>query len=176
MLRSGEGRDRRDLDGIVCLAQLELVGARCHAGDISGAVPGCDFAEQADVCSRLGRIRAELVEVGDVGSDAFEDIPGPGVSTIIIDRADYTDTLTVRIGEEDVRLTRTECAILKLLMQDPDIPVGKTAILDKISLDTPDCTERSLKQHISNIRRKLQAVNGEDYIEAVYGIGFKMRS
>lgn len=88
----------------------------------------------------------------------------------------YTDTLTVRIGEEDVRLTRTECAILKLLMQDPDIPVGKTAILDKISLDTPDCTERSLKQHISNIRRKLQAVNGEDYIEAVYGIGFKMRS
>ncbi|MCR5168561.1 MAG: response regulator transcription factor [Oscillospiraceae bacterium] len=88
----------------------------------------------------------------------------------------YTDTLTVRIGTEDVRLTRTECAILKLLMQDPDIPVGKTAILDKISLDTPDCTERSLKQHISNIRRKLQAVNGEDYIEAVYGIGFKMRS
>ena len=88
----------------------------------------------------------------------------------------YTDTLTVRIGSEDVRLTRTECAILKLLMQDPDIPIGKNAILEKISLDTPDCTERSLKQHISNIRRKLQAVNGVDYIEAVYGIGFKMKS
>lgn len=88
----------------------------------------------------------------------------------------YTDTLTVRIGSEDVRLTRTECAILKLLMQDPDIPIGKNTILEKISLDTPDCTERSLKQHISNIRRKLQAVNGVDYIEAVYGIGFKMKS
>jgi DNA-binding response OmpR family regulator len=61
-------------------------------------------------------------------------------------------------------------------MQDPDIPIGKNAILEKISLDTPDCTERSLKQHISNIRRKLQAVNGVDYIEAVYGIGFKMKS
>ena len=70
------------------------------------------------------------------------------------------DTLTVRIGTSEVHLTRTECAILKLLMQKPNMPVGKTTILEKISFDTPDCTERSLKQHISNIRRKLQAVNG----------------
>ena len=86
------------------------------------------------------------------------------------------DTLTVRIGESEIRLTRTECAILKLLMLNPNAPVGKTTILEKISYDTPDCTERSLKQHISNIRHKLQAVNGVDYIEAVYGIGFKMKS
>ena len=61
-------------------------------------------------------------------------------------------------------------------MQNPKNPVSRSAILDRISLDTPDCTERSLKQHISNIRHKLQAVSGKDYIEAVYGIGFKMRS
>lgn len=88
----------------------------------------------------------------------------------------HCDTLTAVVGTEEVRLTRTECAILKLLMQKPDSPVGRTTILDKISLDTPDCTERSLKQHISNMRKKLEAVNGKDYIEAVYGIGFKMRS
>ena len=86
------------------------------------------------------------------------------------------DTLTAMVGDTEVRLTRTECAILKLLMQSPNTPVGRTTILDKISLDTPDCTERSLKQHISNMRKKLEAVNGRDYIEAVYGIGFKMRS
>lgn len=88
----------------------------------------------------------------------------------------FTDTLTVKISDSEVRLTRTECAILKLLMLNPKIPVSRSSILDKISLDTPDCTERSLKQHISNIRHKLQAVNGRDYIEAVYGIGFKMKS
>ncbi|MCH5196188.1 MAG: response regulator transcription factor [Oscillospiraceae bacterium] len=88
----------------------------------------------------------------------------------------YADVLTVKVENTEIRLTRTECAILKLLMQNPRSPVGKSTILDKISLDTPDCTERSLKQHISNIRRKLQTVNGEDYIEAVYGIGFKMKS
>lgn len=88
----------------------------------------------------------------------------------------YIDTVTAKIGDTEVRLTRTECAILKLLMLNPHSPVGRTTILEKISEDTPDCTERSLKQHISNIRKKLQAAGGRDYIEAVYGIGFKMRS
>lgn len=88
----------------------------------------------------------------------------------------YPNKLTAAVGKTEVRLTRTECAILKLLMQNPSMPIGKTTILDNISYDTPDCTERSLKQHISNIRHKLQAVDGNDYIEAVYGIGFKMRS
>jgi DNA-binding response OmpR family regulator len=87
----------------------------------------------------------------------------------------YADKLTVKLGDEPIRLTRTECAILKLLMREPETPVGKTTILDNISYDTPDCTERSLKQHISNMRKKLEAVSGKDYIEAVYGIGFKMR-
>lgn len=88
----------------------------------------------------------------------------------------FTDTLTAKIGNTEVRLTKTECAILKLLMLNPHNPIGRTTILEKISYDTPDCTERSLKQHISNIRKKLQAVDGRDYIEAVYGIGFKMKS
>ncbi|MGN0701515.1 MAG: response regulator transcription factor [Oscillospiraceae bacterium] len=88
----------------------------------------------------------------------------------------FPDTLTARVYDAEVRLTRTECAILKLLMQNPKNPVSRSSILDQISLDTPDCTERSLKQHISNIRHKLQAASGRDYIEAVYGIGFKMKS
>lgn len=88
----------------------------------------------------------------------------------------FTDTLTAKIDTHTIRLTRTECAILKLLMLNTHNPVGRTTILERISADTPDCTERSLKQHISNIRRKLQAVSGKDYIEAVYGIGFKMKS
>ena len=86
------------------------------------------------------------------------------------------DTLTVTAGSAEVRLTRTECAILKLLMQNSRTAVGKTTILEKISYDTPDCTDRSLKQHISNIRHKLQAVSGKDYIEAVYGIGFRLKT
>lgn len=71
-----------------------------------------------------------------------------------------------------VKLTRTEYAILKLLMENPSQVLAKSVLLDRISRDTPDCTERSLKQHISNLRKKIQDVSGADPIETVWGIGF----
>lgn len=73
-----------------------------------------------------------------------------------------------------VSLTKTEYAIIKLLMRNPKQAFAKSVILDEISLDTPDCTDSSLKQHISNLRHKLRNVSGKDYIEAVWGIGFRL--
>ncbi|MBP3319498.1 MAG: response regulator transcription factor [Ruminiclostridium sp.] len=80
----------------------------------------------------------------------------------------------VTLGGQPVKLTRTEFAILKLLLTNPNQVISKGVMLDRISLDTPDCTERSLKQHVSNLRKKLQEVGGREYIETVWGIGFKL--
>ena len=81
---------------------------------------------------------------------------------------------TVMFGEQEIKLTRTEYAILKLLMQNEGHVIAKSVILDRISEDTPDCTENSLKIHISNLRKKLRSVSGREYIEAVWGIGFRI--
>ena len=86
-----------------------------------------------------------------------------------------TDTHIVTIGTSKVKLTRTEYAILKLLMQNPAQIITKSRLLDRISEDTPDCTENSLKTHISHLRAKLRKARDKDYIEAVWGIGFKMK-
>lgn len=75
---------------------------------------------------------------------------------------------------QNVKLTPTEFAIMKLLMQNPRQVFSKGALLDRISLDTPDCTERSLKQHVSNLRKKLQEAGTPDPIETVWGIGFRL--
>lgn len=80
----------------------------------------------------------------------------------------------VSVGGNAVKLTRTEYAILKLLMQNPGQVVPKSTILERISEDTPDCMESSLKVHVSNLRRKLKEAGGKDYIESVWGIGFKL--
>lgn len=85
-----------------------------------------------------------------------------------------TDATALTVRGQAVKLTRTEYAILKLLMENPKQVLTKGVLLDKLSLETPDCTERSLKQHISNLRKKLQEVTGVDYIETVWGIGFKL--
>ena len=84
-----------------------------------------------------------------------------------------TNTHIAKICNTEIKLTRTEYAILKLLMQNPTQVVTKSLLLDRISTDTPDCTESSLKMHISNLRKKLREENNKDYIEAVWGIGFK---
>lgn len=75
-----------------------------------------------------------------------------------------------------VHLTKTEFAILKLFMQNPSRAISKSVLLDRISMDTPDCVESSLKVHISNLRRKLRENSGKEYIEAVWGIGFKLNA
>ncbi len=80
----------------------------------------------------------------------------------------------VTVKGELVHLTKTEYAILKLLMYNPKQVIAKSVILDRIAEDTPDCTDSSLKQHISNLRKKLRDVGGRDYIEAVWGIGFML--
>lgn len=85
-----------------------------------------------------------------------------------------TTARAVRIDRTVLKLTKTEYAILKLLVQNQGNVISKSVILDRIGEDTPDCTEASLKQHVSNLRRKLRDISGTDYIEAVWGIGFRL--
>ena len=81
---------------------------------------------------------------------------------------------TVCIGENPIYLTKTEYAIMKQLLLNPKQVVTKSKLLEFISQDTLDCDENSLKVHISNIRKKIRQVTEEEYIESVWGIGFKM--
>ena len=75
----------------------------------------------------------------------------------------------------EARLTRTEYAILHLLMLNPSQVITKSLLLERVSADTPDCTESSLKTHVSNLRKKLRDAGAGDPIEAVWGIGFKLK-
>ena len=118
-----------------------------------------------DIKELLARITVQLRKHHDSGLSAIL-----SVDDLKLDPS----SLEVSVGNCPVKLTKTEYAILKLLMRNPGQVIAKAVILERITEDTPDCTDSSLKQHISNLRRKLRAVNGRDYIEAVWGIGFKL--
>ena len=118
-----------------------------------------------DTKELLARITVQLRK-----SEKKADDPVLKVGDITLD----THSQSVTVLGQAVKLTRTEFAILKLLMVNPKQVISKNTLLDRISLDTPDCTERSLKQHISNLRKKMQDVSGIDYIETVWGIGLKL--
>ena len=85
------------------------------------------------------------------------------------------DNRSLKIKNDEITLTRTEYTIMRELLLNPNKVITKTRLLDLISLDTENCDENSLKVHISNIRKKIRQVTQNEYIEAIWGIGFKIK-
>lgn len=85
------------------------------------------------------------------------------------------DSHTLLINNKKVNLTKTEYAILKHLLLNSNQVITKNKLLDLISLDTEDCDENSLRVHISNLRKKIRDYTEYEYIESVWGIGFKIK-
>lgn len=84
------------------------------------------------------------------------------------------DNHTLHVSNKKVSLTKTEYAILKQLLLNPNQVITKNKLLDLISTDTEDCDENSLRVHISNLRKKIRTYTEVEYIESIWGIGFKM--
>ena len=85
------------------------------------------------------------------------------------------DNRSLKIKEDKITLTRIEYTIMRELLSNPNKVITKTRLLDLISIDMENCDENSLKVHISNIRKKIKNVTQNEYIESIWGIGFKMK-
>lgn len=85
------------------------------------------------------------------------------------------ETRTLTAAGSSIHLTPTENALARLLLENPRQVLTKTVLLDALAREDMDGTESSLKMHVSNLRRKIKAACGEDLIESVWGIGFRLR-
>lgn len=117
-----------------------------------------------DIRELLARITVQLRRASQADSDILT------TSDLRLE----TQALLLEVNNQTLHLTRTETAILKLLMRNPGQVIAKSVLLDRISLEVPDCTESSLKVHVSNLRKKLKTVSDREYIESVWGIGFRL--
>ena len=165
------------LDGFTVLRRLRAEGsttpvlmltARSELTDrVNGLDSGADYylTKPFELPELLARIQVQLRK------------PQGPLSPILRvgDLEMETTSRQVKTGGIEIHLTKTEYAILKLLLQNPHQAVAKSVILDRISCDTPDCTEYSLKQHVSNLRKKLRDAGSAITIEAVWGIGFRLK-
>lgn len=81
-------------------------------------------------------------------------------------------------GEIDgnkISLTKQEFKILELLLSNPQRVFSKQDIYTYAWEDYYMGEDKTINMHISNIRKKLKAVSEEEYIETVWGIGFKAK-
>lgn len=77
----------------------------------------------------------------------------------------------VWLGEEELSLTGREFAILALLMENPSKVFTKANLYQSVWKEEFLGDDNTVNVHISNLRAKL---GPGDYIQTVWGIGFKM--
>lgn len=85
------------------------------------------------------------------------------------------DSRTLIVLNHKVSLTKTEYAVLKQLMLNKNQVITKSKLLDLISMEMEYLDENSLRVHMSNLRKKIRDYTNDEYIESVWGIGFKMK-
>ncbi len=85
------------------------------------------------------------------------------------------ETREARVGQESIALSKHEFDILRLLMENPKRVFTKNNIYETVWGEEFLGDENTINVHVSRIRAKLAKANpSEEYIQTVWGIGFKM--
>ncbi|WP_270396063.1 response regulator transcription factor [Mediterraneibacter massiliensis] len=84
------------------------------------------------------------------------------------------DSRRLLIGTRSLEFTAHEFDILALLMQRPTKVFTKQEIYESVWGEAYVIEDKTINVHISNIRTKLKDSGTADYIQTVWGIGFKL--
>lgn len=77
---------------------------------------------------------------------------------------------------QELELSPHEFALLALLMKHPGRTCTKSLIYDTVWNDENSADDNTLNVHISKLRKKLKEADpAEDYIETVWGVGYRMK-
>ncbi|ERT62233.1 response regulator transcription factor [Peptoniphilus sp. BV3C26] len=79
------------------------------------------------------------------------------------------------INGNELQLTKTELNILKLFIENQNRIFTKKNLYEAVWQDNFAADEDTINVHISNIRNKIKKFDSEEYIETVWGIGYRLR-
>lgn len=118
-----------------------------------------------DLYELLARIEANLKRVSPVSHK----------SCVLTYRDLKIEDSAVYIRKMPVSFTSTELKILKLLVTYPEKIFSKQNLYESIWNETYAYDDDTINTHMSNIRKKIRQVTKEDYIQTIWGIGYKMK-
>jgi DNA-binding response OmpR family regulator len=81
----------------------------------------------------------------------------------------------VFVNDIEVILSKKEYDLLMYFIANKDMALTKAAMAEHLWGDNIDATDSFdiLYSHIKNLRKKLTEKGGQDYIQSIYGIGYK---
>jgi DNA-binding response OmpR family regulator len=117
----------------------------------------------------VARVRAVLRRVGGVLGDT--DIVRAGA--LLVDTAAYR----VWLAESPLALTQSEFEILLALARHESHVLSRVQLLEETQGIAYEGYERSIDQHIKNLRHKIRKAGGPSkMIETVYGVGYRLEA
>lgn len=133
---------------------------------ILGLDAGADdyLTKPLDLEELNARIRA-LSRRGKVATTTVLDVNG-----LVLDPS----SCEVSYQQQLIKLTAKEYSLLEIFLRNPARVFSRAQILDKIwTFDDPPL-EESVKAHIKGLRKKLKQAGVVNWIENVYGIGYRL--
>ncbi len=115
----------------------------------------------------LARLRALMRRSGGTGADS----EALRFSSLVLDPGGHQ----VRIGERRVELTRTEFALLHLLMRNPGRVLTRSLINEEVWGYDFGPSSNSLGVDVGYLRRKLESGGEPRLIQTVRGVGYVLR-
>lgn len=81
-----------------------------------------------------------------------------------------------RVNDHVLELTAKEYEILRLLVTNPRKLFSKANLYESVWNEPYYAEDNTLKVHMSNIRNKIKKYDSEEYIETVWGMGYKIKT
>jgi DNA-binding response OmpR family regulator len=125
-----------------------------------------------DLKEVLVRIQVVLRRSGAVGSQTGgkkEDILTWGELTF------NRNENRVTYGDKNIPLTAKELMLLQLFLEYPNKTYTKANLYEAVWHDDYYYEDNTINVHVSNLRNKLKKAAGRDYIETVWGIGYRLK-
>ena len=79
----------------------------------------------------------------------------------------------IKVNMIEVKLTAREYTVLKVLIENNSRVLSREQIIKTVFSDCDDVFDRVIDAYIKNIRKKIKKFSNIEYIETVYGLGYK---
>lgn len=117
---------------------------------------------------------AELLARIEVNIKRFSKFTQTSKQLIYQDIELNVDLKEATVNQTLLSLTPKEFDILEMMMQNPQKVFSKQNLYQSVWNETYTYDDNTINTHMSNIRKKLKEHSDSDYIETVWGMGYKL--